>query len=104
MICSTLQVKSVYTLAASEPQLAEVEVLDKQVYHLPSGLAKALPSALPRALPLWSTTMLTIRTGDGKVVAVREEWHNVLGLPRLVKGLLGRSSSWLVRAVEKFLD
>jgi hypothetical protein len=90
----------VYTLADSEQQLAEVEVLDKQMYHLPSGLAKHLPI---KALPLWSTTTLTIRTSDGKVVAVREQWHNVLGLPQLLKSLVGKGSSWLVLTVENLL-
>ncbi len=56
-----------------------------------------------KSVPLWSTTHLTIRLNDGKIVSLKEVWHNVLGLPRPLKQFLGWGSSWLIKTAEGLL-
>jgi hypothetical protein len=56
-----------------------------------------------KTVPLWSTTHLTIRLNDGKIVSQKEVWHNVLGLPRPLKQFLGWGSSWLIKTAEGLL-
>ncbi|KAF6265805.1 Cytidylate kinase-domain-containing protein [Scenedesmus sp. NREL 46B-D3] len=82
----------------AEPKLVSVQMLDNRMgrIDLEATLhfhprARWLPFAsliIPESLPLHGTWTIVATGDDDKIISVTETWHNVPGIPRLLRALL----------------